>query len=228
MKSLDGKAIVVTGALGALGRAVSTALEDAGARVARVDQARAEAPAPHLYDGVDLTNPAATGAAISGFAADSGRLDGLVNIAGGFVWKTVADADQADWRRMFEINVLTAVTASRAALPHLSPGASIVNIGANAATRAAAGMAAYAAAKSGVARLTEALAEELAARGVRVNAVLPSIIDTPANRRDMPGADATAWVAPRDLARVVLFLLSDESRAVTGAAIPVTRGSGAP
>jgi NAD(P)-dependent dehydrogenase (short-subunit alcohol dehydrogenase family) len=127
---------------------------------------------------------------------------------------------------MFRINLLTAVTASRAAMDFLSRGGgSIVNIGANAATRAAMGMASYTAAKSGVARLTESLAEELAGAGVRVNALLPSIIDTPTNRRDMPDADFKTWVTPEALAKVILFLLSDDSAAITGAAIPVTRGA---
>ncbi|RZJ93411.1 MAG: SDR family oxidoreductase, partial [Brevundimonas sp.] len=116
------------------------------------------------------------------------------------------------------------VNASRAALPHLkaSPEGRIVNVGANGALKAAAGMGAYAAAKSGVHRLTEALAEELKTTSVTVNAVLPSIIDTPANRKDMPDADPAAWVAPADLAAVILFLASPDSRAVTGALIPVT------
>jgi NAD(P)-dependent dehydrogenase (short-subunit alcohol dehydrogenase family) len=123
--------------------------------------------------------------------------------------------------------VLTAVTASRAVLEHLGNPGAIVNIGANAAARAGAGMGAYAAAKSGVARLTESLAEELAASGVRVNAILPSIIDTPANRRDMPRADYQTWVTPEAIARVVVFLLSDQGSAITGALIPVTNPAGA-
>jgi NAD(P)-dependent dehydrogenase (short-subunit alcohol dehydrogenase family) len=97
-----------------------------------------------------------------------------------------------------------------------------VNIGANAAIRAAAGMGAYAASKAAVARLTESLAEELKDKGITVNAVLPSIIDTPQNRTDMPDADFTRWVSPAQLAEVILFLLSDASAAVTGALLPVT------
>jgi len=120
--------------------------------------------------------------------------------------------------------VKTAANASRAALKLLraSPAGRIVNIGAAGAVKAAAGMGAYAAAKAGVHRLTESLAEELKADGVTVNAVLPSIIDTPANRADMPDADFSAWVAPADLAEVILFLASPAARALTGALIPVT------
>jgi NAD(P)-dependent dehydrogenase (short-subunit alcohol dehydrogenase family) len=122
------------------------------------------------------------------------------------------------------MNVKTAANASRAAIPHLRASGSgrIVNVGANAAIKAAAGMGAYAASKAGVHRLTESLAEELKTDGVTVNAVLPSILDTGANRSDMPKADFSAWVAPDDLASVMLFLASEEARAVTGALVPVT------
>jgi NAD(P)-dependent dehydrogenase (short-subunit alcohol dehydrogenase family) len=116
------------------------------------------------------------------------------------------------------------VTASKAALPYLStrPGSRIVNIGAVAGGKAAAGMGPYAAAKSGVLRFTEALSQELRNSDCTVNAVLPGIIDTPQNRKDMPDADVSRWVTPDAVANVVLFLLSSQAGAVTGAAIPVT------
>ena len=125
---------------------------------------------------------------------------------------------------MFAINLKTALNASRAALPYLleSGAGRIVNVGAQAAVHAPEGMGAYAASKAAVHRLTESLADELKLRGVTVNAVLPSIIDTPVNRADMPKADFSRWVSPADLAAVLLFLASDEARAVTGALIPVT------
>ena len=162
-------------------------------------------------------------AAIEAVVAHFGRLDALLNIAGGFVWQTTDDADPA-WAKMFALNVTTALNASRAALPHLKAGTEgrIVNVGANAALKSAAGMGAYAASKAGVHRLTESLAEELKGTPVTVNAVLPSILDTARNREDMPDADPAKWVAPADLARVMLFLASPESRAITGALIPVT------
>jgi NAD(P)-dependent dehydrogenase (short-subunit alcohol dehydrogenase family) len=173
--------------------------------------------------GVDLTDPAAAQTAIDRVAAHFGRLDALLNIAGGFVWQTTDDADPA-WAKMFALNVATALNASRAALPHLKASAEgrIVNVGANAALKSAAGMGAYAASKAGVHRLTESLAEELKDTSVTVNAVLPSILDTARNRQDMPDADPAKWVAPADLARVMLFLASPGSRAITGALIPVT------
>jgi NAD(P)-dependent dehydrogenase (short-subunit alcohol dehydrogenase family) len=226
MASLEGRIVVVTGALGALGRAVSAALEAAGARVARLDQAPASTPGDLVFGGLDLTDSPATSRVMGEIASRCGHIDGLVNIAGGFVFEPLAAGSAATWERMFRINLLTAVTASGAVLEHLGNPASIVNIGANAAARGGAGMGAYAASKSGVARLTESLAEELAARGVRVNALLPSVIDTPANRRDMPKADYRTWVAPEAIAKVVVFLMSDEAGAISGALIPVTNPAG--
>jgi NAD(P)-dependent dehydrogenase (short-subunit alcohol dehydrogenase family) len=124
---------------------------------------------------------------------------------------------------MFNINVRTAVNATRAALPRLkAPGGRIVNIGAAGALKAAAGMGPYAAAKAGVVKLTEALAEELKESGVAVNAVLPSIIDTPANRTEMPSADFARWVKPEQVADLIVFLLSERAAAITGAAIPIS------
>jgi NAD(P)-dependent dehydrogenase (short-subunit alcohol dehydrogenase family) len=230
--SLAGKTIAVTGAFGVLGRAVASAAEAAGARVARLDAAKAVAVKTSgggdlVFEALDLTDEPASTAAMAEIAHAAGGLHGLVNVAGGFTWQTVEGSPAAVWEAMFRINLVTAVTASRAALPHLTASrGAIVNIGANAATRAAAGMAPYAASKAGVARFTEALAEEVAGVGVRVNAVLPNIIDTPTNRRDMPTADVSSWQSPDQIAKVIVFLLSDDAAAITGAAIPVTRGQG--
>jgi NAD(P)-dependent dehydrogenase (short-subunit alcohol dehydrogenase family) len=124
---------------------------------------------------------------------------------------------------MARINLATAVNVSRAAIPYLirSRGGRIINVGAASARQAAAGMGAYAAAKSGVHKLTESLAEELKPHNVTVNAVLPSILDTPRNRADMPDADPTTWVTPEELAEIMLFIASDAARSITGALIPV-------
>ena len=156
-------------------------------------------------------------------SAHFGGLDGLVNTAGGFRYETIETGSVESWDRLYAINVRTALLASQAALPHLVArgGGRIVFVGANAAGHAGLGMGAYAAAKSGVARLTEALAEEFKDRGITVNAVLPSILDTPANRADMPKADPARWVTPAALAQVIVFLLSDASAPITGALIPV-------
>jgi NAD(P)-dependent dehydrogenase (short-subunit alcohol dehydrogenase family) len=177
-----------------------------------------------VLPGVDLTDARQAGGAIEAVAERFGTLDALINIAGGFAWETHEAGSEETWRRLFLINVQTASNASRAAIPHLKRSAAgrIVNVGAKAALRASLGMGPYAASKAGVHSLTEALSEELKASGVTVNAVLPSILDTPANRTDMPKADVSAWVQPRDLAAVMLFLASQEAGAVTGALIPVT------
>jgi len=216
-----GGPIVVTGAAGALGRAVAALLQERGLGVAVLDLVEEQAlpaGAAVALGGVDLTDEASAERA---FAA-IGPIAGLVNVAGGFAWETIGEGSVATWDRLYALNLRTALNASMAALPRLSAGGAIVNVGAAAAGRAELGMAAYAASKAGVARLTEGLAAELKPRGIRVNAVLPSIIDTPANRADMPDADFGAWVTPVELARVIAFLLSGEASGMTGAAIPVT------
>jgi len=219
------RVIAVTGGHGALGRAVVEAALSDGLQVAVIDHATGQGVPEGVLalGGVDLTDPASARTAIDAVVAHFGRLDALLNIAGGFVWQTTDDADPA-WAKMFALNLTTALNASRAALPHLKASAEgrIVNVGANAALKSAAGMGAYAASKAGVHRLTESLAEELKDTTVTVNAVLPSILDTAQNRKDMPDADPARWVAPAALARVMLFLASPESRAITGALIPVT------
>lgn len=216
--------VAVTGAAGALGRKTVEILGAAGWTVVGIDLSEVAADSVALaLGGVDLTDEAAMAGAAARISAELGQLDGLVNIAGGFAWETVADGSVATWDRLYAMNVRTALIASRALLPMITASrGAIVNIGAAAATKAAAGMGAYAASKSGVARLTEALAEEVKAQGVRVNAILPSILDTPANRADMPDADFGSWVTPTQLAGVAAFLLSPAADAITGALIPVT------
>jgi NAD(P)-dependent dehydrogenase (short-subunit alcohol dehydrogenase family) len=222
------RVIVITGAFGALGSAVAQAAAEAGARLAMIDYAKAPASPPPaealVLGGVDLTDANQAGAAIDAAAERFGGIDALLNIAGGFTWEKVEGGHSDSWYSLYRLNVLTATNASRAAIPHLRRSAAgrIVNVGANAALKASLGMGPYAASKAGVHALTEALAEELKGDDVTVNAVLPSIIDTPANRADMPKADPSAWVAPKDLAAVMLFLASEEAQAVTGALIPVT------
>jgi NAD(P)-dependent dehydrogenase (short-subunit alcohol dehydrogenase family) len=222
---MDEKVIVITGALGALGRVVAETAAARGARVAGVDHAASQAATTARrieLGGVDLSDPAQSKKAIDAAAAHFGRLDALVNIAGGFTFETVAEGNIKSWGRMHALNLLTAVNASHAALPHLlaSKAGRIVNIGAMGALQAGGGMGPYAASKAGVHRLTEALAAEHKSR-ITVNAVLPSTIDTPANRASMAKADFSKWVTPLELAEVILFLVSDAASAVTGALIPV-------
>lgn len=219
------RVIAITGGHGALGRAVLEAALAAGLKVAVIDHAAGHAAPDGVLEvgGIDLTDAGQAGQAMAAVVGRFGRLDALLNIAGGFVWQTTEDAAPA-WDRMQALNVTTALNAVRAALPSLkaSPEGRIVNVGSAAALKPGAGMGAYGAAKLGVHALTQALAEELKTTSVTVNAVLPSIIDTAANRKDMPDADPATWVAPADLAAVILFLAGPESRAMTGALVPVT------
>lgn len=222
---MQGKVLVVTGARGALGKVVVDIAQARGARVACIDHARSQTPATPdslAIGGIDLSDVAQAKTAVEAAAKHFGRLDTLINIAGGFAFETVGDGDIESWQRMYALNVLTALHASRAALPHLaaSKAGRIVNIGAMGALQAGSGMGPYAASKAGVHRLTEALANEWKGK-VTVNAVLPSIMDTAANRADMPKADFSKWVTPQELAEVILFLASDAASGITGALIPV-------
>ena len=218
--------MAVTGAFGALGAAVASSLRGFGAKVAEIDYVPAPAgktPGELVFGGRDLSDSKVATTVMAQLAQSAGRLDGLVNIAGGFQFEKLEGGTLDTWDAMYRMNLRTCVAACSAALPHLlgSGRGRIVNIGAMGAVKAAAGMAAYAASKAGVAKLTESLADELKDRGVTVNALLPSILDTPRNRLDMPGSDFDRWVKPAALGDVIAFLLSDAADAVTGALIPV-------
>jgi NAD(P)-dependent dehydrogenase (short-subunit alcohol dehydrogenase family) len=226
--NLEGRRVAVTGAFGSLGLATVAALDAAGARIAAIDRADAP-PRPfsqasvHAIGGIDLGDAKAAEDAIARSVAALGGLDALVNIAGTFRWEKVEGGALDTWDFLYRVNLRTAVAASRASIPHLveSGDARIVNIGAMGALKAGGGMGAYAASKQGVMKLTEALAEELKDKGVTVNALLPSIIDTPPNRADMPDADFSRWVKPEEIAGVIAFLVSHDARAITGALIPI-------
>lgn len=228
MKDLDGKVVAVTGAFGNLGAAVAQLAALRGADVALIDRAPLAPgglpPVALTQGGIDLANDEAAKAAMDAVADRFGGIDALVNVAGTFRWETIEAGSPDTWDFLYRVNLRSALCASRGALPHLlrRGGGRIVNIGANAAAKAGLGMGAYAASKSGVARLTEALAEELKDRRITVNAVLPGIIDTPQNRKDMPDADFSRWVTPEAIAEVIGFLLSDAAGAVTGALVPAT------
>ena len=228
--TLEAKVVAVTGGFGQLGLAVVRAALDAGAQVAALDRARTPGggmlpKGAFALGELDLAEPDAAARALDQVVARFGGLDALVNIAGTFRWETLEKGSLETWDLLYRVNLRSAVSTSRAALPQLirRGGGCIVNIGAGAAAaKAAAGMGAYTASKAGVAKFTEALADELKDHNVTVNAVLPSIIDTPANRADMPKADFSRWVTPQAIADVIVFLLSDRARAVTGALIPVS------
>lgn len=217
---LNGKTIIITGANGVLGRAVVNSAMGQGASIIAVDR---------IFEGerngvrqlvVDLTDANAVAGAIAEFDA----IDGLFNIAGGFAMgPAVHETKMSEWDAMFAMNVVTARNMCAAVVPKMLAAGrgAIVNVGAMSAREGQGNMGAYCVAKSAVMRLTESLSKELRQRGINVNGVLPSIIDTPTNRADMPDADHAKWVAPNDLAEVICFLGSASARAVHGALVPV-------
>lgn len=228
--SLNGKVVAVTGGFGALGSAAGKVLAMRGMQVVLLGRETAPQMSeesgnnPIAIGGVDLTSLAQTRQAFAEIKTLFGRLDALVNIAGGFRWELITGGDPDTWDLMYQMNVKTVLTASEAAIPLLLENGAgrIVNISAMAALKAGLGMGAYSASKAGVARLTEALAEELKQKGVTVNAILPSTIDTARNRADMPDADFTQWVKPEQIGSIIAFLLSSDAEAITGALLPVT------
>ena len=218
--NLAGKTAIVTGAAGILGAAVAEECEAQGARTVLIDVAAGFADGSGARLELDLTDAAAVAEAIAGV----GEFDIVCNIAGGFdMGPKVFEITDAHWSSLFDINVTTLRNMLSAALPKLVARGrgSIINVGALGALQGLASMGAYTAAKSVVMRLTEAAAEEVRRQGVNVNAVLPSLIDTPRNRADMPNADHSTWVAPESLAKVICFLASDAAADIHGALIPV-------
>lgn len=218
---LSAKHVVVTGACGALGRAVCARAAALGASVTGLDVVSANVPGCAAVHAVDLGDGAATAVCLDRLAP----VDALFNIAGGFAMgPTTWQESDAGWDAMFRINVDTLRNVLRAAVPGMIARGrgSIVNVGAIGALKGQPNMAAYTAAKSVVMRLTESLSAEVRENGVNVNAVLPSLIDTPRNRSDMPAAEHARWVDPADLANVICFLGSDAARAVHGALVPVS------
>ena len=218
--NLAGKTAIVTGAAGVLGAAVAEECEAQGARTVLIDVVAGFADGSGTRLELDLTDAAAVAEAIAGV----GEFDIVCNIAGGFdMGPKVFEITDAHWRALFDINVTTLRNMLSATLPKLvaQGRGSIINVGALGALQGLASMGAYTAAKSVVMRLTEAASEEVRRQGVNVNAVLPSLIDTPRNRADMPNADHSTWVAPESLAKVICFLASDAAADIHGALIPV-------
>ncbi|HEX2554418.1 MAG TPA: SDR family NAD(P)-dependent oxidoreductase [Microvirga sp.] len=227
MPDLSGSVVAITGSTGHLGAALVERLGAAGACLVLLDRGRNAAVAAServlTFGGLDLTDAAALSGALDQAKARFGRTDALVATVGGFEGGSPVHETGWDvWERMIGANLQTAVAACRAAVPHLlERGGRIVTVGARPALAGVAGLGAYGAAKAALVRLTESLAQELLDRGVTVNCVAPSIIDTPDNRAAMPKADHAAWVPPEDLAAVIQFLLSDGARSISGATIPV-------
>ena len=227
-----GQAVLVTGAAGNLGHAVANVFSERGANLVLVDLDRktlaqrfGDEDGHRLFVAADLGGQHDANRVADLAMARFGRIDVLCNIAGGFrMGEPVHETSDATWQFLFDLNAGSVLHMARAIVPHMlaSGGGRIVNVAAYAATKANANMGAYSASKSVVIRLTEAMAAELREQRINVNCVLPTIIDTPANRKAMPDADPGRWVAPEDLARIIVFLASPAARAIHGAAIPVT------
>jgi NAD(P)-dependent dehydrogenase (short-subunit alcohol dehydrogenase family) len=227
-----GRTVLITGATGNLGRAVAAVFAAHGASlglldrsVARLEGAYGPADEKRLYLSTDLLDPTQVESAARTAMDRFRRIDVLCNVAGGFRMGTPVHAtSDSDWNFMFDVNARTLLHASRAVVPRMlaGGGGKIVNVGAFSAQKGTANMGAYIAAKSAVIRITESMAAELREQNINVNCVLPTTIDTPENRSAMPKADPMNWVAPADLANVIVFLASPAASAIHGAAIPVT------
>jgi NAD(P)-dependent dehydrogenase (short-subunit alcohol dehydrogenase family) len=230
----SGKVALVSGGTGGLGRAVSVALLGEGATVVVTFQQSQEFEALQRQAGargaslsghsVDVTDPAQVGQLVDRLQGDFGRLDFLVNAVGAYaggikLW----ELDPKVFEQMVQLNLRSGYLLSRAVVPGMLKQASgaIVGVVAKAAEDHAAGAAAYAASKAGALAMMDSLAADLQGSGIRVNSILPSIIDTEANRKAMPSADFSRWPKPEDIAKVILFLLSDDAKVIHGAAIPV-------
>jgi NAD(P)-dependent dehydrogenase (short-subunit alcohol dehydrogenase family) len=224
----------VTGGTGGLGRAVSLAFLSEGAVVVATYRTQAEfddlaeaagASSTRLHGHrIDVTDEAATRRLAEEVVERHGRLDALVNTVGGYAGGVkLADLDTKVLDHLLALNLRSGYALARAVLPAmLDAGAgSIVNIAAKAALDHPPRAAAYAASKAAALALMNSLAAETLGTGVRVNSVLPSIIDTAANRRSMPKADFAKWPKPEEIARVILFLCSEDAAVINGAAIPV-------
>ena len=225
--------VIVTGAAGNLGRAVAAHLAAEGARIVAVDRETGPleamlsglAKGDHVaMAGVNLMDSSACETMVRETLKLSGTISAVVHTVGGFATAPIAGADANQFESMFRLNALTTANVFRAAAAPMQAASSgcLVALGAGPGLKAPAGLAAYAASKAAVHRIVESFADELKTSGVRVNAILPSIIDTPQNRAAMPDADHGSWVSPANLAATIAFLLGDGGRDITGSLIPVT------
>ena len=228
------RVVLVAGGTGGLGRAVSLAFLEEGARLVVTYRKQEELDTLKKlaagndsqlegYD-VDVTNEAAVSQLVEGIAGRHGRLDAMVNTVGGYAGGVkLWELDTKVFDQMLALNLRSGYALSRAAVRVMLKQGSgaIVNVAAKAAIDHGAGASAYAASKAAAVAMLDCLAEDLKGTGVRVNSVLPSIIDTEANRKAMPDADFTKWPKPEDIARVILFLCGDDAKVIHGAAVPV-------
>jgi len=232
--NLQGKTALIAGGTGGLGRAVSLAFLEAGAHVAVTYRKQDELTALKADAGTrassvsaystDVTDDVAVQTAVKNIVSIQGRIDVLVNTVGAYaggikLW----EVDPKVFEQMLNLNLRSGYLLARNVVPIMlkQKSGAIVNIAAKAAFDHAAGASAYAASKAAAVAMMDCLAEDLRGTGIRVNSVLPSIIDTQPNRQAMPSADFSKWPKPEDIARVILFLCSDDARLIHGAAVPV-------
>jgi len=230
----DNHVVLVAGGTGGLGREVTSAFLEEGAIASVTYRNRPEwekfknAASSHAsrLEGheIDVTDEIAARQLIERIVSKHGRLDAMVNTVGGYAGGlTLWEMETRVFEQMLNLNLRSGYALSRAAVPAmLKPGrGTIVNVAAKAALDHAAGASAYAASKAAAVAMMDSLAADLKGTGVRVNTILPSILDTEANRKAMPNADFAKWPKPKDIARVILFLCSDEAKVIHGASIPV-------
>lgn len=233
MDTLKNKIALVTGGTGALGKAVTLAFLEEGVRVVCtyiLDKEKKEcfSSIKNHREGIvfirtDVTKEKDVKKLISNTIRKFKRVDILVNVVGGFAYSYIADTDERTWDLMMNLNLKSAFLCSKYVLPRMMKQnyGKIINISSRPALKGSAGVGAYSASKAAVLNLTETIADEVKDYEINVNAVLPSTIDTPANRSDMPDADFSKWVKPDEIARVIIFLSSDDSKPIRGAGVPV-------
>lgn len=232
--NFDDLHLIVTGGAGSLGSAVVQLLLDSGARFSVPCFNQAELDAFQLADhqnvftkvDVNLTDEDQTQSFYSDAISEQGSLWGSIHIAGGFGMGSIEDTSKADFMKQINLNLVTCFNSCRAAVQHFKNqgnGGRIVNVASRPAIepRQGAGMTAYTTAKAGVAALTESLAAEIVEDDILVNAVAPSVIDTPQNRKAMPDANFDKWPKPKQLARQIAYLISPENEVTRGGIIPV-------
>jgi NAD(P)-dependent dehydrogenase (short-subunit alcohol dehydrogenase family) len=224
------KIVLVTGGTGALGRAITAAFIASDAKVVssyvidrEIEQLKKESKAVVEVIKTDVTKEEEVEKLVLSVISKYGRIDVLVNVVGGYLGgKSVSELDEKEWDLMMTMNLKSAFLISKHVIPQMvsSKYGKIMHVSSRTGLKSSGYDSAYAASKSGLIRLVESLSEEVKDSNINVNCIMPSTIDTEANRRAMPTADHSKWVKPQDLANVVLFLCSDEANVITGAAIP--------
>jgi len=235
-KAHEGRSVLVTGGTGALGTAVVQAFADAGADVTVSWVSERERDALRSILGAaarvrlvraDVTDPDGVAALCAAASKSTGRLDALIHLVGGFAFAPLGETEPATWQKMLGLNATSAFLCAREAVKRMRPqrrGRIVTVAAVPAVNRGAADMSAYAASKAAVLNLTQSLAKELVGDGITVNAIVPTTIDTPANRASMPDADTSTWLVPDAIARVVMWLAGDDAGIVTGSAVMLSRG----